>query len=112
MAKAVGSTIFPFEKERPMAKAKRATKRTVAKRTKPLRRAYVSELVEKVYHAQIGTIRVRWKGKTIVLMTEPKYEGLVETAQLLSNPANREDIRAGLAEAEAGKFTEAELIED
>ena len=56
-------------------------------------------------------VRIKRKEDARVLMSEEEYEGLVETIHLLSNPANAKDLREGIAEADAGKFIEHELIE-
>jgi antitoxin YefM len=45
------------------------------------------------------------------MLSEEEYEGLVETIHLLSNRANARDLLEGIAEADAGKFIEHELIE-
>jgi antitoxin YefM len=40
------------------------------------------------------------------------WEGLVETLRILSNPANADDLRAAIAELDAGQFEEHELADE
>ena len=46
-----------------------------------------------------------------VLMSEREYSSWQETIYLLSNQANAEHLRKSLSEADAGLFSERELIE-
>lgn len=54
---------------------------------------------------------VREGHKPMVVMPQSELEGLKETLYLLSNPANREILLASIADADAGKLTEHELID-
>jgi antitoxin YefM len=56
-------------------------------------------------------VRIDRKAGSVVILSEEEYEGLLETIHLLSNPANAKDLLEGIAEADAGKFVEHELIE-
>lgn len=56
-------------------------------------------------------VHIDHKAGPAVMLSEEEYEGLVETIYLLSNPANAKDLLEGIAEADAGKFIEHELIE-
>lgn len=47
----------------------------------------------------------------VVIMTLKDWENISETNYLLSNPANAEHLRASIAELDAGKGIERELIE-
>lgn len=50
--------------------------------------------------------------RSMVMISKQGYEGLKETIYLLSNPANAQDLLAAIAEANAGKFIEGELIDE
>jgi PHD/YefM family antitoxin component YafN of YafNO toxin-antitoxin module len=50
--------------------------------------------------------------RSMVMISKQEYEGLKETIYLLSNPANAQDLLAAIAEANAGKFIEGELIDE
>jgi PHD/YefM family antitoxin component YafN of YafNO toxin-antitoxin module len=49
--------------------------------------------------------------KDWVVLTAQKYEGMLETLHLLRG-GNRKELLDAIAEADAGKFTEHELIEE
>jgi PHD/YefM family antitoxin component YafN of YafNO toxin-antitoxin module len=51
-------------------------------------------------------------GKDRVVLSTQKYEGLLETLDILSNPTAAKDLRDAIAEADAGLFAEHELIEE
>jgi antitoxin YefM len=77
-----------------------------AKRASPVR---ISRMV----------IRKKRKARTLkarrtafVTISKQEYEGLKETIHLLSNPANARRLRRAIADADAGKFVEHELIDE
>jgi antitoxin YefM len=47
----------------------------------------------------------------LVIVSLADWEGMKETLYLLSNPANAERLLASIAEADAGKLAEHELID-
>jgi antitoxin YefM len=51
----------------------------------------------------------RQKARTIVVLSEEEYEGLVETTHLLRSPVNAARLRRSIADANAGKFIEREI---
>ena len=53
----------------------------------------------------------RKDGEGIVLVKLSEWEGLQETLYLMSNPANYKHLLESMAEADAGKLTERELID-
>jgi antitoxin YefM len=56
-------------------------------------------------------VEARRRSKFIVI-SKQEYEGLKETIYLLSNPANASRLLSAVADADAGKFVEGELIEE
>lgn len=48
----------------------------------------------------------------VVVVTLADWEGMKETLYLLSNPANAEHLRLSIAELDAGKGFERDLIEE
>jgi len=50
--------------------------------------------------------------KNRVVLSVQQYEGLLETLRILSNPADAQDLREAIAEADAGLYVEHELIEE
>jgi antitoxin YefM len=49
---------------------------------------------------------------SVVMVSEDEFEGLVETAHLLGNPANASRLLASIKAAEAGELHEHGLIEE
>lgn len=47
----------------------------------------------------------------VVILSLSEWEGMKETLHLLSNPENARRLRESIADADAGKLTEHELIE-
>jgi antitoxin YefM len=53
----------------------------------------------------------RQNARSVVLISEEDYEGLMETVHLLKSPANAERLLRSMAEADRGKLTERKPIE-
>ncbi len=53
----------------------------------------------------------RQNARSVVLMSEEEYEGLMETVHLLTSPANAARLLRTIKEADDGKLTGRELIE-
>ena len=53
----------------------------------------------------------RQNARSVVLMSEEDYEGLMETVHLLKSPANALRLLRSIQEANEGKLTERELVE-
>jgi antitoxin YefM len=53
----------------------------------------------------------RQNARSVVLMSEEDYEGLMETVHLLKSPANAARLLRSINDAEQGKLTERELVE-
>ena len=60
-------------------------------------------------HAPIAITRQRGEGA--VLVSESDWASIEETLYLLRSPANARELLASIAELDAGKGTERELIE-
>ena len=54
----------------------------------------------------------RQNARTVVLLSEEEYEGMVETLHLLRSPANAERLLRSVESAEAGRLSEHEIIEE
>jgi antitoxin YefM len=68
-------------------------------------------LIAKVISNAEPTIIATETGQQIVLLPLDEFNAWQETAYLLSNPANAAHLRQSIAEAQAGKIVERELIE-
>jgi antitoxin YefM len=53
----------------------------------------------------------RQNARSVVLMSEEDYEGLMETVHLLKSPANAARLLRSIKEADEGKLTARELVE-
>ena len=53
----------------------------------------------------------RSKRKAVVIISEDEYASMAETMHLLSNPVNAELLRESIAEMNAGKFVEHDIVE-
>jgi len=53
----------------------------------------------------------RQNARSVVLISEEDYEGLMETVHLLKSPANAARLLRSINDAEQGKLTERELVE-
>jgi antitoxin YefM len=53
----------------------------------------------------------RQNARSVVVMSEEDYEGLMETVHLLNSPANAARLLRSIKEADQGKVTERDMIE-
>jgi antitoxin YefM len=53
----------------------------------------------------------RQNARSVVMMSEEDYEGLMETVHLLKSPANAARLLRSIKEADQGQLTERELVE-
>lgn len=53
----------------------------------------------------------RQNARTVVMVSEDEYEGLMETVHLLRSPANATQLLQSIDEANSGQLTEFKLIE-
>lgn len=67
--------------------------------------------LDRVQEDREELIVTRQNHEPVVIVTLSDWEGLKETRYLLGNPANAERLLASIAEADAGKLEEHELIE-
>jgi antitoxin YefM len=53
----------------------------------------------------------RQNARSVVMMSEDDYEGLMETVHLLKSPANAARLLRSIRDADEGKLTEHEIVE-
>jgi antitoxin YefM len=75
-------------------------------------RANMAKHFDKVEQDRIELVVTRQNHEPVVVMPLAELEGLRETLHLLSSPANAERLRRSIAELDAGKGFERELIEE
>jgi antitoxin YefM len=73
-------------------------------------RANLKRVLDNVVNDRAPTIITRRKGEAVVMISLAEWNAMEATEHLLSNPANAADLRASIAELDAGKGVERELI--
>ena len=74
-------------------------------------RANLAKTMEKVCNDHTPIIITRKREAAVVMLSLDDYQALEETAYLLRAPANARRLLESIAELEAGKGKERELIE-
>ena len=74
-------------------------------------RANMAKHFDKLEQDRTELVVTRQNHEPVVIMPLAELEGLRETLHLLSSPANAEHLRQSIAQANAGKLEEHELIE-
>ena len=72
----------------------------------------LDELINRVILDAEPTILCNEQGKQAVLMSLDEFNSWQETLYLLSNPANAEHLRKSIEQANSGKKSVRELIEE
>ena len=67
--------------------------------------------MERVCDERAPLFVTRQNARSVVLLSEEEYEGLMETVHLLKSPANAARLLRSINEANEGKLVERELIE-
>jgi antitoxin YefM len=67
--------------------------------------------LDKVEQDRTELVVTRQNHDPVVIVSLAEWEGMKETLHLLSTPANAERLRRSIADANAGKTFERELIE-
>ncbi len=67
--------------------------------------------MDEVCNSRAPLTVTRQKGRSVVVLAEEEYEGLMETLHLLKSPANAERLLRSIAQADAGHVTERSLID-
>jgi antitoxin YefM len=73
-------------------------------------RSNLSNLMDTVCDSRAPLLVTRQNARSVVMMSEDEYEGLMETVHLLRSPANTKRLLESIAEANSGRLTEFELI--
>ncbi len=73
-------------------------------------RANLKEVMDRVVADHTPVVITRQKAEAVVMVSLADWHAMEETAYLLSTPANAAQLRASIAELNAGKGMERELI--
>jgi antitoxin YefM len=71
----------------------------------------LASYMDEVCNSRVPLVVTRQHARSVVLMSEEDYEGLMETVHLLKSPANTVRLLRSIQEADRGQLTERELIE-
>ena len=72
-------------------------------------RANLKHHLDSVVQDNIPLIVQRPNGESVVVISLEDYNSIIETAYLLSNPANVEHLREGIAQANSGEATKVDI---
>ena len=73
-------------------------------------RTKLAKYMEEVCDSRAPLHITRQNARTVVMLSEEEYEGMVETLHLLRSPANAARLRRSIKASDAGKLTERELV--
>jgi len=74
-------------------------------------RANLAKYMDAVCSNRAALHITRQNARTVVMMSEEEYEGMLETLHLLRSPANAARVLRSIESAEAGTLTEHEIVE-
>lgn len=73
-------------------------------------RKNLADYMDKVCDSRAPLLVTRQNARSVVMVSEEDYEGLMETVHLLKSPANAARLLRSIQEADSGKLTERELV--
>jgi antitoxin YefM len=71
----------------------------------------LASYMEEVCNDRAPLFVTRRNARSVVLMSEDDYEGLMETVHLLKSPANAARLLRSVKDAGQGRLTERELVD-
>ena len=74
-------------------------------------RDHLAKYMDEVCDCRAPLHITRANARTVVMMSEDEYDGLMETLHLLRSPANAARLLRSIEAADAGKLTEHDIIE-
>ncbi|KJC44205.1 prevent-host-death protein [Bradyrhizobium sp. LTSP849] len=74
-------------------------------------RSNLAAYMDQVCDDRAPLVVTRQNARSVVMISEEEYEGLIETVHLLKSPANAARILRSIKEADEGKLVARELIE-
>lgn len=73
-------------------------------------RSNLASYMDEVCDERTALVVTRQNARSVVLMSEEEYEGLMETFHLLKSPANAARLLRSIDEANRGQLTQREMI--
>jgi antitoxin YefM len=74
-------------------------------------RGNLAAYMDQVCDDRVPLVVTRQNARSVVMISEEEYEGLMETVHLLKSPANAARLLRAIKEADEGKLVERDLIE-
>jgi antitoxin YefM len=74
-------------------------------------RTNLAKYMEDVCDSRAPLHITRQNARTVVMVSEEEYEGMIETLHLLRSPTNAERLRRSIKAANARKLTERDIVE-
>jgi antitoxin YefM len=74
-------------------------------------RAHLAKYMDEVCDSRAPLHITRQNARTVVMISEDEYEGMMETLHLLRSPANAARLLRSIGEANAGELTERNIVE-
>jgi antitoxin YefM len=74
-------------------------------------RSKLASYMDEVCENRAPLFVTRQNARSVVLMSEDDYEGLMETVHLLKSPANAARLLRSIKDADEGKLGQREIIE-
>lgn len=75
-------------------------------------RANLASYMDEVCDSHAPLVVTRQNARSVVILAEDEYEGMIETLHLLRSPANALRLLQSVDEANAGRLATHALIED
>ena len=75
-------------------------------------RANLAGYMDEVCDSKAPLLVTRQNARSVVMLAEDEYVGLLETLHLLRSPANAARLLESIGEADRGRLQERPLIED
>jgi antitoxin YefM len=66
--------------------------------------------MDEVCNGRAPLVITRRNARSVVLMSEEDYDGLMETVHLLNSPANAARLLRSIADADQDRLTEREIV--
>jgi antitoxin YefM len=74
-------------------------------------RTNLASYMDQVCDDRAPLLVTRQNARSVVLISEEDYEGLMETVHLLKSPANAARLLRSITQADQGKLTERDIVE-
>jgi antitoxin YefM len=70
----------------------------------------LASYMDEVCNGRAPLVITRRNARSVVLMSEEDYDGLMETVHLLNSPANAGRLLRSIADADQDRLTEREIV--